>query len=83
MRHKQGAALRNLSSLHAPTFSPSRQIKCYHVFGTKILTDIYRYLKAFAFKVLLECRSWTSRNDEVQMFFPTPKRNMFPGKYVK
>ena len=34
-------------------------------------------------KVLQECSSWTSRNGLVQMFFPTPNRNMFTEKRVK
>ena len=36
------------------------------------LTDIYRNIQIFPFKVLLECSSWASRNGAVQMFFLTP-----------
>ena len=40
-------------------------------------------MQAFAFKVLHECCTWVSRNGTVQMFFLTPKRNMFAEKFVK
>ena len=39
-------------------------------------------IQTFAFKVLQECSSWASRNGAVQMFFLTPNRNMFAGKFV-
>ena len=37
----------------------------------------------FAFKVLQECISWTSRNIAVQMFFLKSDRNMFARKFLK
>ena len=49
-------------------------------------TEIYRNIQTFAFKVLQECSSWASRNGTapfLQMFFLTPNRNMFAGKFVK
>ena len=47
------------------------------------LTEIYRNMQIFAFKVLQECSSFASRNGAAQMFFLTPNRNMFAGKFVK
>ena len=47
------------------------------------LTEIYRNIQTFAFKVFQECNSWPSRNGAVQMFFLTPNKNMFPKKCVK
>ena len=47
------------------------------------LTEIYRNIQAFVFHVLREYISWASRNGEVQMFFLTPTRIMFAGKFVR
>ena len=47
------------------------------------LTEIYRNIQTFAFKVLQKCSSWASRNGAAQMFFLTPNRNMLGGKFVK
>ena len=33
--------------------------------------------------MLLECSSWVSGNGAVQMFFPTPNKNIFAGIFVK
>ena len=44
---------------------------------------MYRNIQTFAFKLVQECSSWASGNSLVQMFFPTPNRNMFAGKFVK
>ena len=33
--------------------------------------------------MLQECGSWAPRNGAVQMFFLTPTRNMFAGKFAK
>ena len=49
----------------------------------KFLTEIQRNIQTFAFKVFQECGSWASRNGVVQMFFQTPIRKMFAGKFVK
>ena len=48
-------------------------------------TVIYKKIQTFAFKVFRECseNAWASRNGVVQMFFLTPTRNMFAGKFVK
>ena len=45
--------------------------------------EIYRNIQTFAFKVLQECVSWASRNGVMQIFFLTPHRNMFAGKFVR
>ena len=48
------------------------------------LTEIYRNIQTFAFKVLRECSSWASRNDAVQMFWhQKKKKNVFTGKCLK
>ena len=46
-------------------------------------TEIDRNIQTFAFKVLQECSSWSSRNVAVQMFFLTPNRNIFAGKCLE
>ena len=51
-----------------------------------VLTEIYRNIQTFAFKVLQECGSWASRYGTapfLKMFFPTPNKNIFAGKFVK
>ena len=47
------------------------------------LADLYRNIQTFALKMLQECSSWASRNVAVQMFFLTPNKNMFAGKFVR
>ena len=47
------------------------------------LTEMYRKIQTFAFKVLQEFSSWALRNGAVQMFFLTPNRKMLAGKFVK
>ena len=60
----------------------SPQTTPHYVSGSKyLLTEIYRNIQTFAFKELEECSYWASRNDAVQMFFLTPNRNMFAGKF--
>ena len=54
-----------------------------HLWNKHFLTEIYRNIQTFAFKLLQECSSWASRNGAVQMFFLTPNRNMFPETFVK
>ena len=78
---KQRAALRKLFSL-PPTNPPPNKI-LLRLWNKNFLTDIYRNIQTFAFKVLQECSSWASRNGAVQLFFLTPNRNMFAGKFVK
>ena len=53
------------------------------LWNKNFLTEIYRNIQTFAFKVLQECSSWASRNDAVQMFFLTPNRKMLAEKFVK
>ena len=47
------------------------------------LTEIYRNIQTFAFKVLQECSSWESINEAMQMFFLTPNRNISAEKFLK
>ena len=47
------------------------------------LTDIYISKTTFAFQVVREWSSRTSRNDAVQTFFLTSARNMFAGTFIK
>ena len=54
-----------------------------HLWNKHFLTEIYRNIQTFAFKVLQECSSWGSRNGTVQMFFLTPNRNTSAGKFLK
>ena len=39
------------------------------LWNKNFLTEIYRNIQTFAFKVLQECSSWASRNGAVQIFF--------------
>ena len=48
----------------------------------KNLREIHRNIQTFAFKVLQESSCWVSGNGAGQMFFLTPNRNMFAGKFV-
>ena len=59
------------------------QIKSYYVLGKKNFMELYRNIQTFAFKVLQKYSSLVSRNGATQMFFLTPNRNMFAGKFVK
>ena len=47
------------------------------------VTDMYKNIQRFAFKMLQEYSSWASRNGAVQMFFLTPSRYMFAGIFVR
>ena len=83
MRPKQRAALRKLFSLpQSPLHHPSDKIML-PLWNKNFLTEIYRNIQTFAFKVLQEYSSLASRNDATQMFFLTPNRNMFAGIFVK
>ena len=53
------------------------------LWNKNFLTEIYRNLQAFAFKVLQEWSTCESRNDVIQMFFLTPNRKALAGKFVK
>ena len=70
----------NIQSPHIP---PPHQIKPYCVSGTKFsLGDIEKY-PDICFQSASRMHSWALRNGAVQIFFLTPNRNMFPGKFVK
>ena len=79
-RLKQRAALRKLFSLHQPPTTPDKIF--LDLWNKHFLREIYRNIQTFAFKVLQESSSWASGNGAVQMFFLTPNRNMFAGKFV-
>ena len=53
------------------------------VWNKNFLTEIYRNIQTFAFKVFQKCSSWESRNGAVQMFFSNTKQKHFAGKFVK
>ena len=57
--------LRKLFSL-VPTHPPS-DIIILRLWNKNFLTEIYRNMQTFAFKVLQECSSWASRNGAVQI----------------
>ena len=73
--------LRKLFSL--PPTHPSPDKILLRLWNKNFLTEIYRNIYAFTFKVLQECGSWASRNDVKQMLFLTLNRNMSAGKFVK
>ena len=75
-RQKQPVALRKSFSLPSPDEISLR------LWNKNFLTEIYRNMLIFAFKVLQESSSWASRNCEVQMFLLTPNRKMFVRKLV-
>ena len=79
-RPKQRAALRKLFSLHQPPIPPDKIL--LNLWNKNFLREVYRNIQTFAFKVLQESSSWASGNGAVQMFFLTPNRNMFAGKFV-
>ena len=80
MRVKQRATFRKLLSLPQLPISPDKIL--LRLWNKTFLREIYRNIQTFAFKVLQESSSWVSGNGAVQMFFLTPNRNMFPGKFV-
>ena len=45
--------------------------------------ELYRNIQTFAFKVLQKYSSLASRTAATQMFFLTPNRNIFAGKFGK
>ena len=66
-----------------PPTDPSPDKILLRLWNKIFITEIYRNIQAFTFKVFQECGSWMSRNDAVQMLFLMPNRNMFAGKFVK
>ena len=81
MRPNQPATLRKLFSL-PPNHPPPNKI-LLRLSNKTFLTEIYRNIEMFTFKVLQECSSWASRNGAVQMFLLTQNRIMFAVKFVK
>ena len=79
-RPKQRAALRKLFSLHQSPIPPDKIL--LNIWNKNFLTEIYRNIQTFAFKVLQEGSSWLSGNGAVQIIFLTPNRNIFTGKFV-
>ena len=53
-----------------------------YLWSENFLTEIYRSIPTFAFRVLWECISWMFRNGAVEMCFLTYTRNRFAGKFV-
>ena len=88
MRPNQPTALRKLFILpqyplpHTPRLPDKSFLRLWN---KTFFTVIYKKIQTFAFKVFRECseNAWASRNGVVQMFFLTPTRNMFAGKFVK
>ena len=64
------------------THPPSDKI-LLPLWNKNFLTEIYRNIQMFAFKVLRECSSLASRNGGAKMFFLTPNRNIFARKFVE
>ena len=64
-------------------FKISPDKRSLRLWNKYFLTEIYKIYKTFAFQVLWKCSSWASRYGAVQMFFLTPTKNMFLGKFVK
>ena len=71
---------RKLFSLSPPHIPPDKIL--LRLCSKHFLREIYRNIQTFAFKVLQESSSWASGNGAVQMFFLTPNRSIFPGKFV-
>ena len=67
---------------HSPNPPPSDKT-LRHLWNKHFLTEIYRNIQTFAFKVPQECSSWVSINEAMQMSFMTPNRNMSAGKFLK
>ena len=84
MRPKQPVALKKLFSL-TPTHPPSDKIS--RLWNKNFLTNIYRNIRTFPFKVFQECSYGTSRNSAVQIiFFDTKQKhvwwNIYKGRKV-
>ena len=80
-RPKQRAALRKLFSL-LPTQPPPDEI-LLRLWNKNFITEIYRNIQVFTFKIVQECGFWASKNGAVQVLFLIPNRDMFAGKFVK
>ena len=71
-RPKQRTALKKLFSLPPSHLPPDKTL--LRLWNKNFVKEIYRNIKAFAFKVLQECSSWASINGAVQIFFLAPNR---------
>ena len=69
--------------VQSPPFPPPPEKTLLLLENKDFFKEIYRNIQTLAFKELQECSSWVSRNGVVQIFFLTPHRNMFAGKFVK
>ena len=63
--------------IHPPSPPPPPDKSFLCIWKKCFLTDVYRNIKTFYFKVLHKSSSWASRNGAVQMFFLTQTKNMF------
>ena len=73
-----------LDTPHLATLSPDKILPL--LWNKNFLTETYRNIQTFAFKVLQECISWASRNvlhHFCKCFFRTPNRKMFAGQFIK
>ena len=80
-RPKEQVTFRKLFSLPQNPPPSDKMLLCLS--KKNFLTDIYRNIQTFAFKVLQKCSSWGSRNIAVQMFSLITSRNMSTGKSLK
>ena len=56
-----------------PKQRPKQRAALRKIFISVYLTEIYRNIQTFSFKVPEECSSWASRNGAVQIFFSDTK----------
>ena len=67
----------HLQEITQPSPNPPTSDKTLlRLWKKNFLTEIYRDIQTFAFKVLQKSSSWVSRNGAVQIFSPTSSRNM-------
>ena len=60
---------------------PNKNFLC--ICDKNFLMEICRNIQTFAFQVLWKCSFWVHRNCKVQVFYLTPTRDRFSGKFVK
>ena len=63
-----------IKPLYHPSPEPEKIL--LRLWNRYFLTEIYRYIQTFAFKVLEECSSLGSKNDAVQMFSDTKQKSV-------
>ena len=67
----------HLQEITQPSPNPPTSDKTLlRLWKKNFLTEIYRDIQTFAFKVLQKSSSWVSRNGAVQIFSLTSSRNM-------